>query len=112
VYVEAAGGLARRIAAQRADSAAGDDAPDEDAARIEFGFRLVLARPAKETERALLLDAFRRERQLLRADKTKADKVLAAAKLTLAAGEDPAELAAWCRVATLLLNLDEAITKG
>lgn len=108
VYVETAGALARRMATE-ANSA-------DAAARIGRGFRLLLARAPKPVEMKLLVDAYRQELSLYQADAEKRSKVLASAKLDAAADAaqklDPAELAALLHVATLLLNLDETITKG
>jgi mono/diheme cytochrome c family protein len=103
VFVEAAGALAKRMATE---------SPSADAAeRIAYGFRLLLARAPSMDEQKLLTAVFRRELELYSSNLEKAKKVLASAKLTVK-DADAAELAALFHVANLLLNLDEAVTKG
>jgi len=63
------------------------EGPKDDAGRIEFGFRLCLARTPSPDEKQRLLDLFQKERT--------------------SAGE----ATAWLSVARVLLNLDEAITR-
>lgn len=103
VFVEAAGALARRMANE---AKSGDVA-----SQIEHGFRLLLARAPKDVETQLLLEAYESELQTFRADPAKTEKVLKSAKLDAAQG-DAATMAALFHVASLLLNLDETITKG
>jgi hypothetical protein len=101
VMLEAARALARRLAAE-----AGPDPR----ARVERGFRLCLSRrpvPA-ETEEVLALVGKARERY--GADPEAAVK-LATGETPLPAGADAADLAAWTMASSLLLNLDEAMTK-
>ena len=94
VYVEAAKALAGRI---------GADAPDDSIEhRVEFGWRLCVSRNPTAKEASLLRDLYRQE--LARAQ-AKTDK-------THAVGAKTAEEQAWFYVATVLLNLDETITKG
>ena len=80
VYVEAAQALAKRIAAEQSTS-------DLDA-RLQYAFRLAVARAPKVSELATLRALFEAQRS---------------------AGGEPA---AWYAIATALLNLDETITKG
>jgi len=104
VFVEMAGALARRIATE---------APSADeAARISYGFRLVMARTPRPAEAELLVAAYRREAALYRADVAKAKKVLGSSKVAVASDAEAAELAALLHIAELLLNLDEAVMKG
>jgi hypothetical protein len=103
VYVEAAGALARQMLEEPKS--------DDLRTRLEYGFRRVLARAPKQVELDLLASAYREELSLLQADAEKTKKVLTGAKLD-AGKTDAAELAAMLHAATLLLNLDEAITKG
>ena len=101
-YVEASRALAQRMLTE-----AGRDP----AARINFAFRLATARKPAPEERRILWDIAEREtaayrqnpeaaRQLLHVGESKADGKL-----------DPGELAAWTTVASVILNLDETITK-
>jgi len=108
VFVEAAGALARRMTTE-AESA-------DPAAQIEHGFRLLVARRPKAIEAELLAEVYCTELKTYRADPEKARQVLASAKLTanddFKTDDDAAALAALFHVASLLMNLDEAITKG
>ncbi len=102
-YVEASRKLAERILLE------GGATTEE---RISFAFRLTTARKPTPRELAVLRRVF--EQQLARfvADPTAATKLLSV-------GESPRneqlpdhELAAWAAVANVILNLDEAVTKG
>ena len=101
-YVEASRALAQRTLLE-----AGRD----EKGRLEFAFRLATARKPTGDEAGVLrgllhgrLDSFRRDRQaaikLLSVGESERDKRL-----------DPAEHAAWTAVASVILNLDETITK-
>jgi hypothetical protein len=79
IYVEAAAALARRLL---------KEAPQADAARIDLGFRLVLARQPDDTERARFVDFVRGQR-----------------------AQNSDEQKIWTAVATVLLNLDESICR-
>jgi hypothetical protein len=102
-YVESSRKLAERMMKEGGSTA-------ED--RIAFAFRLIMARPPKAPEAGVLKEVF--DKQF---DRYKKDA--AAAKNLLAVGESPrdekletAEVAAWTAVASVILNLDEAVTKG
>jgi hypothetical protein len=101
VYVEAAQGLARRMA--RAGPSAAEKAA--------HGFRLVLARPPRPEELERLVKLLEDSRAKLAGDPEKA-KALATAPIGPAPeGADLAELAAWTVVGNVLLNLDETVMK-
>ena len=105
-YVEAALGLARRVLTELRPLAS-------DAGRIERMFRLVLSRRPAPVEAAHLLQALARERRRLQEDASAAEALLdQAASIGGADGVAARELAAWFCVASVLLNLDEGITKG
>jgi hypothetical protein len=80
--------------------------------RATFAFRLVLARAPgpKEVERLAAL--FQSELKNYQADAKAAGKMAGRDADTASGKLDTAELAAWTVVANVLLNLDEAITKG
>jgi mono/diheme cytochrome c family protein len=101
-YVEASRKLAERMMTEA-------KGPEE---RITFAFRLATARPPTAKETAVL-------RQVLQAQLAKYQKDNAAALKLLSVGESPRneklqtdELAAWTIVASVILNLDETLTKG
>jgi hypothetical protein len=107
-YVEASRKLAERV--MRECGTAGTSTDD----RIAFAFRLPLARKPSAQESAVLRKIFDEQLAHFRSNPGRA----AAAKL-LEVGEskrdeklDPAELAAWTTVTSVILNLDETVTKG
>jgi hypothetical protein len=82
-----------------------------DVERLRNGFRLVTARVPNEKETSILAETLTAERARYAAD-------IEAAKKTLEVGESPVpgdvpapELAAYTMIASLMLNLDEAVTK-
>lgn len=106
VFVEAAGGLARRIMA----TATGD------ARRLDLAFRICLARSPTSTESARLLALLAESRVAFEANPEAARQWLAVARarrveVPSTAAED-AELAAWTVIGNTLLNLDETVTRG
>ncbi len=108
VAVECAKGLARRIVAE---------AKPSDAARLEHGFRLCVARAPTADEAAELARFFAEQKQRLAAGWLNAWQILGYADADAARAADvpkgitPTELAAWTAVSRVLLNLDETITK-
>ncbi len=101
-YVEAARFLAARMLTQGGKT---------EAARINYAFRLATGRIPDQQERAVLEDA---ATEALDDYRHHSDE--AAALLTVGASRsdprlDPKELAAWTTVASIILNLDETITK-
>ncbi|MEP6593207.1 MAG: hypothetical protein ABJC51_05915, partial [Acidobacteriota bacterium] len=73
--------------------------------RAAEGVRLVLAREGTPLELARLAEAYDKELQHYRTHPDAAVLVAGAPE------EDPAEISAWTLVASMLLNLDEAVTK-
>ncbi len=96
VFVEAAGAMAKRLAAK--DATARD--------RIDYGFRLVTARHPREKEMNSLLSLYEKAASRYRADQAAAVKLVRASQ----AGDD-VQLAPWIVVSNVLLNLDETVTK-
>lgn len=92
-YVEASVALGRRMISE------GGESPEE---RTTYGFRLATGRLPTSEEKVLLANAFERSRKRYESDP-------AAAKL-LVKEENP-ELAAYTMVGTILLNLDELISR-
>jgi len=101
VYVEAAQGLARRIAA-------GGTTTVE---RIRFGFRLCLSRPPTDVEAERLVRLYESTHGALADDPKRARELATNPLGPLPSGSDPAELAAWTVVGNVLLNLDEMLMK-
>jgi hypothetical protein len=103
-FVEAARHMAERIMTRDGSTAR---------SRIDYAFRLVLARPPSEREMELMLSQYRD--QLAR---YKDDPEAAKELVRTGASEPPdselsrPELAAWTMISNLLLNLNETITKG
>jgi hypothetical protein len=101
-YVEASRALAQRMLLE-----AGRDP----AARINFGFRLATARKPTPKERQVLRDLAEREGTAYSHRPDTALKLLHIGESKFDSKLDPAELAAWTTVASVILNLDETITK-
>ncbi len=102
-FIECAQAIARQVTAN-----AGADVK----ARATHAFRLVLARAPQPKEVARLVALFQSELKNYESDAKAAEKM---ATSELGKPKEPAslaELAAWTVVANVLLNLDEAITKG
>jgi hypothetical protein len=102
-YVEAARKLAERTLAQ------GGLTVDE---RIIFTFRLVTSRAPKAEELSVLKRVLERQLARYRSDPTAATKLLDVGESPRDARYDVTETAAWTIVATTILNLDEAVTRG
>jgi hypothetical protein len=101
-YVEAARHLARR--------AIRDGGPDA-ARRIEYLFQRVALRKPSAKELTVLRDLSRKQAAHYATHREAALKLLSVGDSPYDKSLDPAELAAWTNVASVLLNLDEAITK-
>jgi hypothetical protein len=101
-YVEAARALAQRVMKH------GGATPGE---RLEVAFRLATARRPAADERAILLDAFARLKAVYAADKQAAVKLLRVGESPRDESLDAAEHAAYTAVCTLILNLDETLTR-
>jgi hypothetical protein len=101
-YVEASRKLAERLMRQAAG-------PEE---RIALAFRLCTARRPCAAEAAVLRRVFDAQLAVFRQDGKAALKLLAVGEWPREMGLDPAELAAWTAVASVILNLDETVTKG
>ncbi len=101
-YIEAA-----RMLAERMMIAGGRD-PQQ---RLSWAFRLVTSRPPDERESAILLDNFKAQLADFRNHPQQAARLLALGERRNSNKLDAAELAAYAVTASLLFNLDEAITK-
>jgi Protein of unknown function (DUF1553)/Protein of unknown function (DUF1549)/Planctomycete cytochrome C/Concanavalin A-like lectin/glucanases superfamily len=101
-YVEAARELASRVIKE-----AGPDANQ----RADLAFRLAVSRAPSPAEKRVLLDLFTRSLAKYRADPQSARKLLTIGESKSDEKLDTAELAAWTTVASVILNLDETVTK-
>jgi hypothetical protein len=102
-YVEASRKLAERIMTQAGPS------PDE---RITFAFRLATARRPTANELAVLRRIFDEQLAVYRSDTQQALKLLSAGESPRNETLDASELAAWAMVASVILNLDETVTRS
>jgi hypothetical protein len=101
-YVEAS-----RALAQRAVLEGGKD----DKTRLRLAFRLATARTPTRKEAGVLGDLLKRQRAVFRNDRQAAVKLVSVGESPRDPRVDPAELAAWTTVTSVILNLDETITK-
>ena len=100
-YVEAARGLAQRMIGEGKDPAE----------RVRYGFRLATARSPAPEELDILLRIVQRQLADYRRDAEDAQALLAVGDSRHDSRMDPTELAAWTTLASVILNLDETITK-
>jgi hypothetical protein len=100
-FVEAARAFAERILKEGGSSME---------SRAQFAFRLATARRPKSDELAILRRFVEEELETFRHDPSAAEKICSSYGHT--GDQDPAEVAAWTTLATLILNLDETITKS
>jgi hypothetical protein len=98
-YLEAARALAERMMRE-----GGQDA-------LEYGFRLLTARRPKASEAAVLRAALAKYRDEYASDEAAARKLLAAGESKRDEGLPVSEHAAYMAVASMMLNLDEVLTK-
>ena len=100
-YVEASRFLAARMMRSS----------DVTAARLDFGFRTVLARTPKPKEMAILDRAYRRAFEDFTKDPASAKAFLSVGDTPTDPQLNPVELAAFATVASTLLCMDETVTK-
>jgi mono/diheme cytochrome c family protein len=101
-FVEAARCLAQRV------MRAGGPTPE---AQITLAFRLAAGRRPRPTELQVLLDALAYHRSHYRQDRPAAVRLLGIGEAPRDPRLDPCELAATAAVCSLILNLDEVVTK-
>lgn len=96
-----------RVLAQRVVKDAGPE-PDKIASTAFF---LATARKPDEEERGVLLDVYRQQLDTYRKNKESAKELLAVGESKPDERIAPSDLAAWTSVCTLILNLDETMTR-
>jgi Protein of unknown function (DUF1553)/Protein of unknown function (DUF1549)/Concanavalin A-like lectin/glucanases superfamily/Planctomycete cytochrome C len=101
-FLEASRKLAERLVVE------GGSTPQQ---RINYGFRLVLARPAKPAEQEILQKTLAGFESNYRQHPTEAEQYLHYGESPRRPDLDAVDLAAYTGIASLLLNLDETITK-
>ena len=101
-FVEAARNLAQRMIEN-----GGSQVQD----RIAWGFRLATSREVRERELATLLDVYRHSDEKYGVDEETAVKLISTGESMRNESLQPAEHAAMTIVASMLLNLDETLTR-
>jgi hypothetical protein len=81
------------------------------AARLRYGFRVLLSRYPSPEETRTLRDSLNYHRDYFATRPDASAKLLAQGESKADAALNPGELAAYATVASLMLNLDEAVTK-
>jgi hypothetical protein len=102
-FVEAARHLGERL------MTGGGKTPQD---RITFGFRLATARLPSERERRVVLKLYQNQLENYRQNPQAAVKLISVGDSPRNEKLDPAEHAAWSMIGSVLLNLDETVTKG
>ena len=101
-YIEASRLFAGRMMKE------GGATPEE---RLSYGFRLATAREPAEDEREILLRSFHRYSDRYQTNPGDAAEYLSTGEHPRDETLEPADLAAYAALASLILNLDETITK-
>jgi hypothetical protein len=101
-YLEAARKMAERV---MKDGGAADDS------RVKYAFRLAVSRDPRDAEQKLLLNLLAQARQRFAASTSDAKKLLAVGASPRDEQLDVSELAAWTTLSSMILSLDETITK-
>ncbi len=100
-FLEAARALGDRVRGGAAD----------DAGRIALAWRMAMARPPAPEETALAARVLEGARRHFGADPAAAAAFLAAGRGAAVEGEEARDAAAWATLSSLILNLDETISK-
>jgi hypothetical protein len=101
-YVEAARVWAERLMKY------GGKTPEE---RLALAFRTATARPPRAAEQQVLVQGFQRAFRQFQEDKAAAVKLVSTGEAARDPVLDVAELAAYTTMTSLILNLDEVLTK-
>ena len=80
--------------------------------QIVYAFRIATARAPGAEEMKVLLDVYRQQLAEFQKDRDAAEKLLSVGSFRARVDLDRSELAAWTTVASMILNLDETLTKG
>ena len=101
-FIEAARVLAERMMKQGGAT---------DRARVTFAFRLATSRTPKPEEVEILLGAYQKQLARMTAEPDRATKLLAVGESKPDATLATTELASWMTVVSMILNLDESISR-
>ena len=82
-----------------------------DAQRLAYGFELATARPPKARESEILLSSFHYYLDMFQGDPAAAAKLVTETGSGQDQGLNPSQLAAYATVGSMILNLDETVTK-
>ncbi len=107
-YAEAARVMAERVLRRFPDS----PTQRSQDAQIEYAFRLAVGRRPTAGERPVLRSALERMRKAFATDPKRAEELTSAGEAPRASGLDPAGHAAMTALCSLILNLDETITRS
>lgn len=102
-FVEAARALAERLIRE-----GGDDIEQ----RIRLAYRLATARQPNSRELSIMKDTAEEQLDLFKADRKRAKEFLSVGESKRDEAIDVSEHAAWTIISQLILNLDEALTRG
>ena len=80
--------------------------------RIAYGFVLATSRKPGSDEVKVLQDVLNLQLDEFRKDKSAAEKLVGTGAFKAKESLDPSELAAWMTIASMILNLDETVTKS
>jgi len=80
--------------------------------RIRYAFRLATSRKPGASEVKVLEQVFKQQFDDYRKDKSAAEKLLGVGNFKADPSLDQSELAAWSTIASMILNLDETVTKS
>ncbi|HVK57576.1 MAG TPA: DUF1553 domain-containing protein, partial [Candidatus Kapabacteria bacterium] len=87
--------------------------PDaDDRSRLAYAFRLATSRNPSDEELSTLLDVLQKQQADFARDAASAQKFLSIGEWKPQASLDQSKLAAWTTVASILMNLDETVTKN
>ena len=101
-FVEAARNLAQRMIKE------GGTGPED---RSAFAYLLAVARKSRESEQKVMLDVYHASLQHYRNNEQAAKELLGIGESKRDESLDPAEHAAWTVIASLVLNLNETLTR-
>jgi hypothetical protein len=102
-HFEASRALAERVLTE------GGRSPEE---RLTFLYRVVLARRPDPDETGLLMKALARQQELFAADPESARKAIHTGESTPKKVASDVETATWTMLASLVMNLDETVTRN